>query len=60
MSLAVLATEAALAWLRRRAKYDRPSSLATQTAKSAGFEHITGQSLEEVFVWLQEERNLQG
>ncbi len=58
VGLAVLATEAGLAWLRRRVEYDyRPSPLGTRTPKSAGFEHITGQSLEEVFVWLQEEGN---
>jgi uncharacterized OB-fold protein len=61
VGLAVLATEAGLAWLRRRVEYDdRLSPLATRTPKSAGFEHITGQSVEEVFVWLQKEGKLQG
>jgi hypothetical protein len=61
VGLAVLATEAGLAWLRRRVEYDyRPSPLGTRTPKSAGFEHITGQSVEEVYVWLQEEGKLQG
>jgi hypothetical protein len=61
VGLAVLATEAGLAWLRRRVNYDdRPSPPATQTARSAGSEHTIGQSLEEVFVWLQEEENFQG
>jgi len=61
VGLAVLATEAGLAWLRRRVDYnDRPSPPATQTSKSAESEHIIGQSFEEVFVWLQEEGNFQG
>ena len=60
VGLAVLATEAGLAWLRRRVDYnDRPSPPATQTSKSAESEHIIGQSFEEVFVWLQEEGNFQ-
>jgi uncharacterized OB-fold protein len=60
VGLAVLATEAGLAWLRRRVEYDdRPSPPATRTAKSAGSEHVTGQSVEEVFVWLQEQGKLQ-
>jgi hypothetical protein len=61
VGLAVLATEAGLAWLRHRVNYDgRPSPPAPQTVRSAGSEHTIGQSLEEVFVWLQEEGNFQG
>jgi hypothetical protein len=61
VGLAVLATEAGLAWLRRQAKYDeRPSPPAARTTKSADSEQTIGQSLEEVFVWLQEEGNFQG
>jgi hypothetical protein len=61
MGLVVLACEAGLAWLRRRAEYgERPSPPATRTTESAGFEDTIGQSLEEVFVWLQAEGNFQG
>ena len=58
VGLAILAAEAGLAWLRRRVEYDdRPSPPVSRTAKSADSEHAVGQSLEEVFVWLQEEGN---
>ncbi len=56
VGLAVLATEAGLVWLRRRVGYDnRPSPPPTRVAKPANSEHTIGQSLDEVFVWLQEE-----
>jgi len=61
VGLAVLATEAGLVWLRRRGAYnDRPSPPPARTAKPADSEHTIGQSLEEVFVWLQEEGYFQG
>ncbi len=61
VGLAVLAAEAGLVWLRRRVEYDdHPSPPATRTARSAGSEHAIGQSLEEIFVWLQEEGSFQG
>jgi hypothetical protein len=55
LGLAVLATEAGLVWLRRRVEYDdRPSPPPTRTAKPADSEPTIGQSLEELFVCLQE------
>ena len=60
MGLATLAAEAGLLWLRRRAESTSRSSLPTaRDAKPAASERLTGQSLEEVFVWLQE-GDLQG
>ena len=61
VGLAVVAMEAGLTWLRRRAGYDdRSAPPVTRATKSANSEEIIGQSLEEVFVWLQSEGNFQG
>ena len=55
VGLATLAAEAGLLWLRRRAESTSRLSLpAARDAKPAASERLTGQSLEEVFVWLQE------
>ncbi len=51
VGLAILATEAGLVWLRRRVD---PSPPPTRTAKPADSEPTIGQSLEELFVCLQE------
>ncbi len=56
VGLATLAAEAGLLWLHRRAEStNRPSLPTARDTKPATSEHLTGQSLEEVFVWLQEE-----
>jgi hypothetical protein len=60
LGLAVLATEAGLAWMRRRAEHDNRLSTLARSTKSADSERVIGQSIEEVFVWLQEEGNFQG
>ena len=60
VGLATLAAEVGLLWLRRRAEStSRPSLPAARDTKPAASEHLSGQSLEEVFVWLQE-GDLQG
>jgi len=56
VSLATLAAEAGLLWLRRWAEStSRPSLPAARDTKPATSEHLSGQSIEEVFAWLQEE-----
>ncbi len=60
VGLVTLAAEAGLLWLRRRAEStNRPSLPAARDTNPAASEHLSGQSLEEVFVWLQE-GNFQG
>ena len=55
VGLATMAAEAGLLWLRRRAEITSRSSLpAARDAKPADPERLASQSLEEVFVWLQE------
>ena len=55
VGLTALAAEAGLAWLSHRVgRADQPSLPAARDTKPAASEHLTGQSLEEVFVWLQE------
>lgn len=55
VGLATLAAEAGLLWLRRRVeRADRTPLPATQEPKPPVSEYLLSQSLEEVFVWLQE------
>ena len=55
VGLATLATEAALLWLRRRVeRTDRPPLPAAQDPKPTVPNYLINQSLEEVYVWLQE------
>jgi hypothetical protein len=54
VSLATLAAEAGLLWLRRRIeRADRTPLPAPQDSKSPVSEYLLSQSLEEVSVWLQ-------
>jgi hypothetical protein len=55
VGLATLAAEASLIWLRRRVeRADRTLLPAAQDSKSPVPEYLLSQSLEEVYVWLQE------
>ena len=55
VGLATLAAEAGLLWLRRRVeRTDRPPLPATQDPKPTVPNYLINQSLEEVYVWLQE------
>src|SRR3712207_1467469 len=55
LGLAALAAEAGLAWLRRRnAQSGPPSPFAAQGEEPVMSEYLFSQSLEEVFVWLEE------
>jgi hypothetical protein len=55
VDLAVLAAEAGLLWLHRRAERAGQLPLPTaQDPKTAIPDYLVGQSLEEVYVWLQE------
>ena len=55
VGLATLAAEAGLLWLRRRVeRTDRPPLPAAQDPKPAVPDYLISQSLEEVYVWLQE------
>jgi len=55
MSLAALAAEAGLLWLRRRAgRGDRPPPFTVRSPEPVTPEYLIGQSLEEVSIWLQE------
>lgn len=55
VGLATLAAEAGLLWLRRRVeRTDRPPVPAAQDPKPAVPDYLISQSLEEVYVWLQE------
>jgi hypothetical protein len=55
LGLATLAAEAGLAWLRRRnERFNQPSPLNDRSAELAVPEYFFSQSLEEVFVQLQE------
>ena len=55
VSLATLAAEAGLLWLRRRIeRADRTPLPAPQDSKSPVYEYLADRSLEEVSIWLQE------
>ena len=55
VGLAALAAEAGLLWLQRRVeRADRTPLRAAQDPKPAAPEYLLSQSLEEVYVWLQE------
>ena len=55
VGLATLAAEAGLLWLRRRVeRAGRPLLPAAQDPKPAVPDYLISQSLEEVYVWLQE------
>ncbi len=55
VGLVALAAEASLLWLSRgTGRADQPSLPAARDTKPAASEHLSGQRLEEVFIWLQE------
>jgi ribosomal protein L40E len=56
VGMAALVAEAGLLWLRRRVERAEraPLTAASRDAKPAAPDHLIGQSLEEVYVWLQE------
>lgn len=55
LGLAGLAAEAGLLWLRRRAERpELPSLPAANSPESTVAEYLIGQSVEEVWVWVQE------
>ena len=56
LCLAALAAEAGLSWLRRRnERFSQPAPVASRSGASAVPERLASQSVEENFVWLQED-----